>query len=287
MTQIRIVTDSDVRLSNPGLLTDHQVALAPVVIQSNGTLLPDQPDVRLEFLQSYFRPPNHIPFVLSPSMEQIAEIYRQLQGETDQIISIHTSRSITQTYENAVKASEEFRGRCDIQVIDSESMSVGLGMLVQAAVESIAKGAQFEETVRIIRGMIPRLYLVFFLEDLFYLEKNKLVSKSQALLGNMLGIIPFLTIEHGRMIPMEKVRSRPRALEKLVEFVSEFSITEQLAVLHHAESPDEEALIVGERLQGIYPQTSISFLQYSPSVATHIGLNGLGVAVLESQEEAL
>jgi DegV family protein with EDD domain len=186
-----------------------------------------------------------------------------------------------------MKASEEFRGRCDIQVIDSESMSVGLGMLVQVAVETVAKGRSFEEVVRAVRGMIPRLYMVYFLEDLFYLEKNRMVSKSQALLGNMLGIIPFLTIEHGRMIPMEKVRSRARALEKLVEFVTEFSITERLAVLHHKETPDEEALLVGERLQSFYPKTSISFLQYSPTVATHIGLNGLGVVVLESEEEAL
>ena len=135
--------------------------------------------------------------------------------------------------------------------------------------------------------MIPRLYTVFFLDDMAYLERNHLVSRSQAILGNMLGVIPFLTIEDGRIVAMEKVRSRTRALEKLLEFVTEFSTVEHLALLHSQSQLNEETRQVVERLQGMHPGTPLSVLTYGPSLATFVGPNALGIVVLETEEEGL
>src|SRR3989304_5529946 len=80
-------------------------------------------------------------------------------------------------------------------------------------------GSPEDEVVRIVRGMVPRLYLVVFVADLTYLERSGLVTRSQALLGNMLGILPFLTMEDGKLGPRGKGRSRPRAVGKVVGFV--------------------------------------------------------------------
>jgi fatty acid-binding protein DegV len=92
-------------------------------------------------------------------------------------------------------------------VIDSQSISVGQGLLVQAAVDSIARGDPPDETVRIVRGMIPRLYTVFFLERLDYLERLGRISRSQSLRDA--GIILFLS--SGGRRPIEKVRWRERS----------------------------------------------------------------------------
>jgi DegV family protein with EDD domain len=220
-------------------------------------------------------------------VETFSTIYRQLQSETHQIISIHNSSGLSKTYQNALTASQQYRGRMDIQVIDSQSVSIGLGLIVQAVAQAAQRGENLEGLVQLIRSMIPRLYMVIFLDDLYFLERNNLVSRSQAILGNMLGILPFLTMEDGALIPMEKVRLRARAMEKLIEFVCEFSGVEHLGILQKSTEPDEESNAVRERLRAFYPAAPITSVCYGSMLSTYVGYNALGAVVLESQEEML
>jgi DegV family protein with EDD domain len=287
MATVSIVTDGMARLTRPGLLNGHPVIVAPTVIRVGARVIEDDAEVDLE---QVFGPGGEVhppPIMMPPSVDALARIYARLQSQSEHILSIHASSHLTDTAANARLASQQFLGRCDIQVIDSLSMSVGLGLLVQAAAEAVSSGATFDEVVRIVRGMITRLYMVFFLEELDYLERLGRISRSQAVLGNMLGIIPFLTLEEGDVIPMEKVRSRPRAIEKLVEFVSEFSSIEHLAILQSGRNPTEESRLILERLQPIHPQTPMTINSYGVSVATCIGPNSLGIVVLESGEEVV
>jgi fatty acid-binding protein DegV len=129
------------------------------------------------------------------------------------------------------------------------------------------------------------MYVVMFLEDLFFLESNQLVSRSQAILGNMLGIVPFLTIEDGYLIPMEKVRSRLRAVEKLVEFVSEFSDLSHLGLVQPGVEETDETRAIFDRLRVIYPSTPFSINSYGPALSAFVGLDCLGAVVLEAQGE--
>ncbi len=220
--------------------------------------------------------PGDPPTPEAPSIRDFESIYGRLQNEFDRIISIHTSSAISGSYENARRASDQFRGRCDIQVIDSHTTSAGLGMLAAAAAQAAEQGADMEELVRLALGMIPRLYMVIFLDELVYLDRGGLISRSQSILGNMLGIIPFLTMENGRLIPMEKVRSRLRALEKLVEFVAEFAQIDQLAILQSSPTPSEEARVVAERLLAYIRKRPSPILIMGPPLATQVGLNSAG-----------
>ncbi len=287
MATVSIVTDGMARLTKPGLLNGRPVIVAPTVIRAGARVIEDDAEVDLAQVFGPAGDTQPPPIMMPPSVDSLARIYGRLQGQSEHILSIHASSHLTETAANARLASQQFLGRCDIQVVDSLSMSVGLGLLVQAAAEAASSGASFDEVVRVVRGMIPRLYMVFFLEELDYLERLGRISRSQAVLGNMLGIIPFLTLEGGDVIPMEKVRSRPRAIEKLIEFVSEFSSIDHLAILQSGRNPTEESRLILERLQPIQPQTPMTINSYGLSVATCIGPNSLGVVVLESGEEAV
>jgi DegV family protein with EDD domain len=284
---IHIVTDSSVRFLNQDNHHHDLINFAPTSVRFEEQFVEDRPDLQLDDVRARFEAEPGKAYADPPSVEQLVEVYSRLQEATDEIVSIHTSAGINSAFRNAIKASEGFRGRCDIQVIDSTSLSAGLGMLTSSAAAAAGAGESLEDVVRVVRGIIPRLYIVFFLDDLSYLERNGLVSRSQAVLGNMLNVLPFLTVEHGRLIPMEKVRTRIRAQEKLIEFVTEFSDIEQLGILHSTPEPDEEALMVAERLEALYPDTPIKYVNYGPSAATYVGLNGLGLVVLESAGEAL
>jgi DegV family protein with EDD domain len=287
MTEVRVVTDSSVRFLQPQFASHRLITLAPATVRWHSNTLVDHPRLGLEGARGLFGVPGDPPTAEAPSARDFEQIYARLQHETDRIISIHTSSALDGSYENARRASEQFRGRCDIQVIDSHSACAGLGMLAAAAASAAEQGADMEDLVRLVLGMISRLYMVIFLDELHYLERDRLISRSQSILGGMLGIIPFLTMENGRLIPMEKVRTRLRALEKLVEFVAEFAQIEQLAILQSGPGASEEAGVVAERLLALYPQAPITHLEYGPSLATHVGINALGVVVLESSEEAL
>jgi DegV family protein with EDD domain len=287
MARVRIVTDSAARFSTPDFLHRHPVTVAPMTLRCGAVTLTDDPYAELAAAQALFDACDPPPVAEPPTVDAFTEVYTQLQKDASHIVSIHTSSLMTGTYENARQASQSFLGRCNIQVLDSQAVSLGLGLLVRAAAEAAARDAPADEIVRIVRGMIPRLYTVFFLDDMAYLERNRLVSRSQAILGNMLGVIPFLTIEDGRIVAMEKVRSRTRALEKLLEFVTEFSTIEHLALLHSQSLLNEETRQVVERLQGMHPGTPLSVLTYGPSLATFVGPNALGIVVLEAEEEGL
>jgi DegV family protein with EDD domain len=285
MSRIRIVTDSTVRFTTRGFLERYPVSIVPLTVRRGRTTLVETGKSDPKQLDSVFSSRDKLPVAEPPSQETFAQIYAQLRDETDQILSIHTSSLIMPVIDNAYAASQRFLGRCDIQVIDSQSISVGLGFLVQAAAEAAAKGNDFDDLVRIVRGMIPRLYAIFSVDDLAYLEHNRMVSRSQAILGNMLGIIALLTIEEGKIIPMEKVRTRTRSIEKMVEFASEFASVDQIAILHNSMRSLDECRTLKDRLHALYRGIPISISEYGPSVATYIGPKSVGVVVLESEEE--
>jgi DegV family protein with EDD domain len=161
---------------------------------------------------------------------------------------------------------------------------MGMGILVEAALDAARRECSFEETVRIVRGLVPRIYTVFFSENLEYLKRGGRIGEAQALLGTMLGIKPFLTLEEGDIQPMEKVRTREEALEKLAEFVSEFDIIEQLAIIRGMYKRNDEIELLLERLHALFPALDVPVIHYGPVLAAHIGPDNLGVIVYESPE---
>jgi DegV family protein with EDD domain len=285
MAPIRIVTDSTVRFTTRGFLERYPVSIVPLTIRREKTTLIEKGKFDPKEIEKLFSGHDMLPVAEPPSQETFAQLYAQLRNETDQILSIHTSSLITPAVDHAYAASQRYLGRCDIQIIDSQSISVGLGFLVQAAADAVSQGHDFETVVRIVRGMIPRLYTIFSVDDLAYLEHNKMVNRSQAILGNMLGIIALLTIEDGKIIPMEKVRTRTRSIEKMVEFASEFASVDQIAILHNSMRSLDECRTLKDRLHSLYRGVPISISEYGPSVATYIGPKSVGVVVLETEEE--
>lgn len=282
---VRIVTDATVRFALPGFAQDHNIIVVPTGVRCGNVQIPESPETDLATVRPMLEVCGPDLMLECPSVEDMSRVYRELQPQTSQILSIHHAASISPTFQHADEASQLLRGRLDIQVIDSQSISLGLGLLVQALARQAERGDSLDDLVRYARGLISRLYLVMFLEDLSFLERNGLISRSQAILGNMLGILPFLTMEDGRLITMEKVRTRTRAIEKLIEFISEFSAVEHIGILQAHTIKTEETEMLIERLRAIYPSAPISAACYGPVLSTFVGYDGLGAVVLEAEED--
>ncbi len=287
MALINIVTDSSVCLPAPKLVDRYPITIAPMTIRCGCNTVKDNPRIKPSDLIQFFDDCPVFPVAEAPSIEDFNAIYSRLSRENNQILSIHASGQIYPSFANAKKASQRYLGRCNIQVVDSKTTSFGLGLLVQAAAKAAIYHKTIDELVRIVRGMIPRTYSIFFLDDLSYLEHDYLISPSQAILGKMLGINAFLTIEDGQILPMEKVRSRAKSLDKLIEFVSEFVSVENIAILQNGARTDTERHQLTERLHSLHPNAPLSISTYGHSLATHIGPRSIGIVILEAEDDRL
>jgi DegV family protein with EDD domain len=225
-----------------------------------------------------------MPAATAPSVEEFIDVYATMNRSTDQILALHVSSKLNHTCSNARNAADHFLGRCEIVVLDSWTISLGLSILVEAAARVAQEGAVLDEVVRLVRGMIPHVYAVFFTDALKYLERDRHLSKSQSILGTMLSIRPFLAVEEGEIIPMEKVRTREKAVDKLLEFVSEFSRIEQIAVVQSPSRAAKDARLLLDRLQSSFPDYQFDTITYGPTLGTYIGPQSLGLIVYEGME---
>ncbi len=281
MTKVHIITDSTAHFTDPSLPERLGVTIVPQTLQFGRQTFREGIDITTE--DFYRRLPHYatLPTMHPPSVDVFRDLYSEKLKQNKQIISIHTSSKMGRTVAMARQAADEFLGGNKIAVIDSLTTSIGLGLLVEAAASAAEKGASLDEVVRVVRGMITHMYAVFFVDNLDYLERNGRLSKSQAVLGTMLGIKPFLTIEEGEIIPMEKVRTREKAIDKLVEFVSEFSNIDRVAIMQSGQQPGEDTRMLLERLEQTFPGQYFPVMTYGPGLACQIGPDSLGIFILE------
>ena len=277
---VKIVTDSTAYLE-PGVAEELEISVVPLNIHFGDEILRDGVDITAaEFFRRLDRSPE-MPTSSPPSRSTFEKLYSKLSKTTGEIVSIHISDKLSQTWAVANAAAAPFLGRCDIAVVDSLTTSLGLGILATAAAKAAAQGETLDEIVRLLRGMIPHVYVVFLVETLDYLERGGRIGRAQAILGSMLGIKPLLIMEEGEIVPLEKVRTRSRAIDKLFDFVVEFPRIEQMAILQKSPVATEETLLLIERLELVLPEMEFPIISYGPVLATHVGPNTMGVTVYE------
>lgn len=280
MSKVYIVTDSAATIE-PNAAERLGVTIIPLIIRIGQKDYLDGVDLDHEELLLRMARDRIHPEVVGPEAKQFRRVYDGLMRYTDQILSIHSSASLSHIHREAQIAAREFLGRCDIVVMDSETLSLGLDILVRGAAQLANDSIPLGEIVRRVRGMIRRVYVVLVTDTLDYLEHSRLISPAQAILGAMLDIRPFLAMEEGAIIPMEKVRSRERAIDKLIEFASEFSDIERIAILQSTPYPTQKTKMLRERLEPIAPGHEFPVLLYGPLLASHIGPDGIGLMVYE------
>jgi len=195
------------------------------------------------------------------------------------------SQNLTEAYALAQTARSGLLGRCEIVVIDSQTTSLGLGYLVEAVAKVAKSGATLDEVVHIARGVIPRVYSVYYVDTLEHIQRAGLIGETQAVLGTMLTIKPLLTIEDGKMIVMEKVRTHSQAIDKMVEFVAEFTHIERLGIVQNTTRSTDYTRMLQDRLALAFSRLQYPIMLYEPLIANIIGPDGMGMIVLEGEPD--
>ncbi len=223
------------------------------------------------------------PKTTQPPPGDFINVYNKLAEETDEILVITLSSKLSGTYQSAIGAKDLMKKECRIEVIDSQTVAMGLGLIVIVAAKAAQAGANLDELTDLVRRAMPRSHLIAYFDTLKYLAKGGRIGKAQGLVGAMLSIKPLLTLKDGEMTPLTRVRSLAAGMDYLYNFVAGFPNIEELAV-EHATTPDEADKLV-ERLGSVFPKERTYRSTISPVVGTYAGPGAMAVTVLEAEKK--
>jgi DegV family protein with EDD domain len=287
MQHVHIVTDSSAHFTNPHFVHQYPVTVVPNKVTIAGKTYREGVDLSPEDAFRLLAGATQAPQVESPTEAEYLDVYTRLARTSEAIVSIHASREMMPSWQRARRAAQQVAGQCPIVVIDSRTLSAGQGMLVRVAVRAIEEQETLDDVVRVIRGAVERIYSVYYVESMTFLAQNNLMSISHTILGTMLGIKPLLTVEEGRLRPMEKARTRPQGIDEMAAFGAEFlpHEIEDAVIVQHKAFMSEQTRMLQDRLAVEHPNRHFPYGMYGPSLAALIGVDATGLIILEVEAE--
>ena len=203
-----------------------------------------------------------------------AAFRRQAEAGADAVVCVNLSEGLSATIQAARNAATALEGELPVRVIDSTSITSGLGTQVRLASEAAAGGASVDEVVALVESLAGRTHVLGALDTLDNLKKGGRIGGAQALLGSLLSIKPLLDISTGEVAEAGKARTRRKALEWLRDQVFALPEAEQLTVAHGM-APDLDDMLA--LLAPRYPADSIRVTTIGPTIGTHGGPRVMGV----------
>ncbi|HEX9089883.1 MAG TPA: DegV family protein [Anaerolineales bacterium] len=279
MPRTCILTDSTAYFSKSAFAGQENVTILPHHIQVNGQLVADSKDLSIYSVSSKITPP---PLTFPPSVDEFRKAYAALGMRYKDIVVILLSSHLSKASANAQVAGQLCRTPANIFFIDSLSTAIGLGLLVQAAAEYAHRGHSGLQIDHLVRGMVNHIYSVFCLPDLSHLYRAELIDPAQAIVGEMLGVIPFFTLENGRLVHTQKIRSPRHLVDIMFEFIAEFENLKYLALLQGITTFEQESRNLRDRISQNVRTTPLCEHSLSLALATILGPHSMGLVAMEN-----
>jgi DegV family protein with EDD domain len=287
MSNVKIVTDSTAELS-PEVVEEYDIRVVPLSIRLGAETYTDGPQLRSpEFYRQMIKQKTP-PVVIPPTPRQFAQVYSELCRETDDIVSIHLPARFNETVLAASQGRTGLLGRCRISVINSQFTSRALGIFVTEAAKAARAGLSGPEIERLVRSLLPRTYMVFYIENLEYLKRSGIYRQPREGVFGPPSSKPLLMLEEGEIIPLQRLRNRGRPAERLLEFINEFPSLQELTILHTGIMCDDVEELKALLNEGPRKWTFNEHI-YGPILGAYIGPTALGVVAFEGprRERAL
>lgn len=296
---IRVVTDSTSDLP-PDLARAHGIHVVPLLVLLGDQVFRDGVDLKPRELYEHLEAGRVHPASNPTPQADFADVYHNLGSEKD-ILSIHLSAKLSQTLAHArAAAAEELPGlrrlrenpesgeKVALEVVDSRSVSLGLGMLALFAARMARRGLEPAAIVERLEAMRERVHVLFAVDTLDYLARGGRIGKGRALLGNLFGIKPILGVVDGEVTAVDKVRGGRAVHPRLVELLRERVDPARpvIAAIAHAKAPVwadrlrtllDKSFRVSERIEA----------EMGPVVGTHAGPGTVGAALFQPTGDEL
>lgn len=277
---IRIVTDSTSDLPR-GVAQQMGVHVVPLRVIFGEESLLDGIDITPDGFFARLRASPIMPTTSQPSPADFQRVFEEAIRAGDEVVCLVISAALSGTYSSALTA-KEMMADAPITVMDSRTTSMALGLLVEEAARLAQAGATRERITARIEQLLPLTHVLFIVDTLEYLQKGGRIGGAQALVGTLLNIKPLLTLQNGRVEPLERVRTKRKALDRLVEIAAqrarETMYPYRVAVIH-GQAPDEAAYVahrVSEQINCAHLVQS----EIGPVLGVHVGPGVVGAALM-------
>lgn len=268
-----VVTDSTADL--PDEWRDrYDIEVVPLKVLFGSETFRDRIDITDEEFFRRLSSATKLPTTSAPSPGEFAEVFTRLAKDHEGCIAIHIGAQLSATAEAARVGAQSVEG-FTVNVIDSETVTMPLAFLCRVAAEC----ATLEEATAAVQQRVPKCRVLALLDTLKYIEMGGRVSRAQAMIGTMLDLKPLLLVADREIKSVDRVRTRSRAIPRMVEYFRAELPVEHVAVVH-AQAP-EEAETIAEGLRKALPEQEIPVGPIGCVLATHTGPKALGIVYIK------
>ncbi len=280
---VRIVTDSTADIP-PEVAQRLGITVVPLTVFFGDEAYLDGVELDNASFYRKLEASKDLPRTSQPAPTAFAEAYERLIKEgANGILSVHLSSKLSGTYQSAVTSlemlPEEVRN-VPIEVVDSESISVGMSIPIMKAAKEAREGKSLEEIKANLLDQLTRSRILAVLDTLEYVRRGGRIGAAGALLGNMLSFKPIISLKNGEVIPLERPRTRSKAYERVAQLLSEMGPLESVVI---AEASNEVGKQLAEVLKKTYPG-EISTYKLGGVLGTHTGPGTAAISIITAKQ---
>ena len=271
-----VVTDSTAYIPK-GVREKYHIHMVPLNVIIGQEAYREEIDLSANDFYEEIKKRDKLPTTSQPPLGQFVELFEELSKEYDAVISVHLSSGISGTYQGAISAGEMVEG-IEVHAYDSEISCMVQGFYALEAAQMALDGKDPSEILTRLDEMKKCVRAYFMVDDLSNLQRGGRLSSAQALIGSLLQIKPLLHFENKVIVPFEKIRTRKKAMKRIVELLTEATADGALykAVIIHAKREDEAKLWKAE-IQPSLPNVEFDIGYFGPVIGTHLGEGAMGL----------
>jgi DegV family protein with EDD domain len=274
---IRIVTDSNADLSPAQAEALGVSGMGYSYVNFGEKSYRTQVDLSTEQFQEMLKTNPVFPKTSAPSIGDYVDVYRSLKGE--EVISIHISRDLSGTIGSAETAAGMMEGDPVISIVDTRMVNAGQVLFIREARRMIDDGKSLADIKAHLEALTSRVKMHIVFDTVENLKRGGRIGGAQAFIGGLLQVKPILSIKNGKIEPLERVRTGPKAIGRLKEIITgdlQGNPAPNLIVMHAAAHTQAETL--AKDLASLLKIETPMIIEAGPAVATHSGPGALGAA---------
>ena len=271
-----IVTDSTAYIPKE-LREQLNIHMIPLRVVFGDESYREEIDITADEFYEKLKQTNELPTTSQPSTGEFVQLFEELSQEYDAVISIHLSSGISGTYQGAYTAGTMVEG-IKVYAYDSEISCTPQGFFAIEAAQMAKEGKKPEEIIARLDDLKKSMRAYFMVDDLTNLQRGGRLSSAQAFIGSLLQVKPLLHFENKVIVPFEKIRTRKKAMKRIVDLIGEDAKKGEplRACIIHA-NREEEAIAWKKELEELYPNVEFMISYFGPVIGTHLGEGAMGL----------
>ena len=279
MSKVALITDSTAYIPQE-YIDQYSIYVAPQVLIWGDESFEDGVDIQPSEFYTRLKTAKVMPSTSQVTPATFNKLFAELVPQDKQILAILIGTYLSGTIASAIQAKDNFPD-ATIEIVDSNTTAMALGFQVLAVARAIAQGATLRECISLAEEARNHVGVVFAVDTLEFLHRGGRIGSASRFLGTALNIKPILEVTGGRVEAIERVRTRRKSLERMIELVEERIAGRtplRLATLH-ANAPEEAQELLEESTKKLNAIEKV-FSEVSPVVGTHAGPGTIGVAFM-------